>query len=148
MPLEHPPSAIFCGDSDLGKIFFYIFLGIEPTTPTPHAGPSTLPRHFGLPSLAPPRHVNQNPEVAGETCRQLAKNAPIDMNQTVKQVPNTPPGGGGKPLLKWVSNQGGQNSQIALAHCVAVRACCNAVRSRGSQDPTHHPPTCASCPAR
>jgi hypothetical protein len=35
--------------------------------------------------------------VAGETDRQLAKNAPIDMNQTVKQVPNTPPGGGGRP---------------------------------------------------
>jgi hypothetical protein len=31
--------------------------------------------------------MNQNPEVAGETDRQLAKNAPIDVNQTVKQVP-------------------------------------------------------------
>jgi hypothetical protein len=35
--------------------------------------------------------------VAGETDRQLAKNAPIDMNQTAKQVPNTPPWEGGHP---------------------------------------------------
>jgi hypothetical protein len=34
----HPsntPPAIFYGDSDLGKIFFDVFWGIEPTTPTP-----------------------------------------------------------------------------------------------------------------
>jgi hypothetical protein len=65
--------------------------------------------------------MNQNPErskwLAGETDRQLAKNAPIDVGQTAKQVPNPPPGGGGGGLLKWVSNRGGQNSQSALAHC-------------------------------
>jgi hypothetical protein len=48
-----------------------VFGGIEPTAPTPHAGPTTLPRHFELRSPVPPcsTHPTQNPEVAGETDR-------------------------------------------------------------------------------
>jgi hypothetical protein len=92
-----PPPPFFAGIPIWVKYFLRFFWGIEPTTPTPHAEPATLPRHFGLPSLVPPCYINQNPEVAGETDRQLAKNVPIDMNQTVKQVPNTPPGGGDTP---------------------------------------------------
>ena len=93
-----PPPPFFAGIPIWVKYFLrFFFGGVEPTTPTPHAGPTALPRHSRSPSLAPPCYINQNPEVAEETDRQLAKNAPIDMNQTVKQVPNTPPWGGGRP---------------------------------------------------
>ena len=48
IPLEHPPR-IFCGDSDLGKIFFEVFFGgSNPQPPLPM--PSLLRYHGTSPS--------------------------------------------------------------------------------------------------
>jgi hypothetical protein len=60
-------------------------------------GPAALPRHFALrvtitsTTLLHNKPKSRSDRRTGETDRQLAKNAPIDVNQTAKQVPNTPP---------------------------------------------------------
>jgi hypothetical protein len=130
-----PSPQFFAGIPIWVKYFFEIFFGDRTHNPHPPCRACYATTALRLPSLVPPCHINQNPEVAGETDRQLAKNVPIDMDQTAKQVPNTPPPwGGGHPYSsKWVSNQGGPNSQSSLAYCVTVRAHCNAARRQGSQ---------------
>jgi hypothetical protein len=86
------PPAIFCGDSDLGKIFLRFFWGIEPTTPTPHTGPTTLPRHFGLPSLALHCYINQNPEVACFPLEEAVGNLNYNNMKDQSQSPIDPIG--------------------------------------------------------
>jgi hypothetical protein len=79
-----PPPPFFAGIPIWVKYFLRFFWGDRTHNPHPlHARPTALPWHSGLQSLAPPFYINQNPEVAEETDRQLAKNAPMDMNQTV-----------------------------------------------------------------